>query len=51
VLSRLSPAKEMPSTNHLFNDESSSVAVRIDAEMESAIGKMLGDPVGPAFCV
>jgi hypothetical protein len=32
-----------------FNDESFSVAVRIDAKEESVLGKMLGDAVGTAL--
>ena len=32
-----------------FNDESSSVAVRIDAKKKSVLGEMLGDAVRPAL--
>ena len=34
-----------------LNDESFSVAVRIDAKKESVLCKMLGDAVRPALCV
>jgi hypothetical protein len=39
------------SANHPPYDEWSSIAVCIDAEMESVLGKMLGDAVGAAVCV
>jgi hypothetical protein len=34
-----------------LNDESFSVAVRVNAKEESGLGKMLGDAVRPAPCV
>ena len=32
-----------------LNDESFSIAVRIDAKKKSLLGKMFGDAVGPAL--
>ena len=34
-----------------LNDESFSIAVRIDAKKQPVLGEMLGDAVGPAPCV
>jgi len=34
-----------------LNDESFSIAVRIDAKKKSVLGKMLGDAARPALCV
>ena len=34
-----------------LNDESFSIAVRIDAKKKPVLGEMLGDAVGPAFCM
>jgi len=41
----------MLSTNHRLNDESFSIAVRIDAKKKSVLGEMLGDAVRPPLCV
>jgi hypothetical protein len=51
TLSRLSPAKETLSQIIGLNDESVSIAVRIDAKEESVLGEMLGDAVRPTLCV
>jgi hypothetical protein len=34
-----------------LNDESFSIAVRIDAKKKSVLGEMLGDAVRPPLCV
>ena len=34
-----------------LNDESFSIAVRIDAKKKSVLGEMLGDAVRPALCM